>query len=1463
MLDKIIHFSIKNKLLIGLFTLGLMAWGGYSLQQIPINAVPDITNNQVQVITVSPSLAAEEVERLITFPVEVTMATIPDIQEIRSFSRFGLSLVTIVFDEKVDVYWARQQVNERLTKAEESIPEGVGKPGMAPVTTGLGEIYQYVVRAEEGYEDRYSAMELRTIQDWVVRRQLLGTSGVADVSSFGGYLKQYEIALNPDKLKSLNISISEIFGALEDNNENTGGAYIEKNKNAYFIRSEGLVSSLDDIRNITVKEAGDGIPVFIEDVADVRYGNAVRYGATTMNGEGETVSAIVMMLKGANSAEVIRNVKEQIAEIQSNLPEGVVIEPFLDRSKLINAAIGTVTKNLLEGALIVIFILVLFLGNVRAGLIVGSVIPLALLFAFGMMRVFGVSANLMSLGALDFGLIVDGAVIIVESVVYKIQSMKNDVASQVQMDSMVSKRASEIIRPASFGVLIILIVYLPILALSGVEGKMFAPMAQTVSFALLGALLLSVTYVPMMSALALSKKSTSKRNFSDTIMDYLHKLYDPVLRWALRAKALVLILALVLFGIAFWVFSNMGGEFIPTLEEGDFAVETRVRTGSSLQRTIEATTKAQKILLDKFPEVEKVVGKIGSGEIPTDPMPIEASDLMVILKPKSEWTSASGREELASKMADELSVLSGVSFSFQQPIQMRFNELMTGSRQDVVAKIYGEDLNRLSEYANKVGEVVGTVEGAVDLYVEEVTGIPQVVVDIDRQKIAKFGLSIADVNNTVQAAFSGAEAGLVYEGEKRFDLVVRLDKDQRADISDIRQLYVVNKDGQQIPLSQVADVQIEDGPYQIQRDDTQRRIMVGFNVRNRDVESVVDEIRQKVAAEIDFDPGYSVAYGGQFENLVDAQQRLGVAVPLALLLIFILLFFAFRSLKLSLLIFTAIPLSAIGGVFALYARGMPFSISAGVGFIALFGVAVLNGIVLIDEFNKLKEENVNDLHKRILKGTSVRLRPVLMTASVASLGFLPMALSTSAGAEVQQPLATVVIGGLISATLLTLVVLPVLYYYFEKGIPNKLKKGATLLGVLMVLSAAANPLFAQQKKDTLRVFNSGQELVDFALENNPGIQAGQYNISREKALKGAAWDLPNTSFTFDRGQINMPTQTDNQIGISQQFALPFYYARRSQLAQARINASENRQVINKNDLIYQLQSSLQTLRYLRARDELLRTQGGLMQQFASAAQKRFQAGATNLLEKSTATSEAAQVQALHDQNQADITAVRAHIKSLLTISEPLTINTDSLNLMDIDRLSIPAAMQQNPELEFIRATLEIAKRKKAVEKSRLLPKVEVGFYSQTFNGPGINSAGNQTINTGSDRVNVFQVGLSIPLWFKPETARIKAAEREKLQVNAELRNRRNLLQGRLEALVQQYYKASTSIETYYKAELLPQAQLLEEQAQQAFTEGAIGYVEYSQALTRALDIKVSHLELVNQANQSLIQIKSIIGYKNL
>ena len=1033
MLDNIIKFSIKNKLVIGAMTLLLIIWGVWSATKLPIDAVPDITNNQVQIITVCPTLAGQEVEQLVTFPIEQSIANIPDLEETRSISRFGLSVITVVFKDEVDIYFARQLINEKLKEAEEKIPKGIGTPELAPVSTGLGEVYQYIIHPKKGSEKKYDAKALRTMQDWIVARQLYGTPGIAEVNSFGGELKQYEVAINPNRLRAMGVSVTEVFNALEKNNQNTGGAYIDKKPNAYFIRGIGLVTSLDDVRNISVKNETGSVPIFIKDVAEVRFGNAIRYGAMTYNGEVDAVGGVVMMLKGENSNEVVKRIKEKLPIIQKSLPEDIVIEPYLDRTDLVGRAISTVEKNLIEGALIVIFVLVLFLGNLRAGLIVASAIPLSMLFALGLMNVFGVSANLMSLGAIDFGLIVDGAVIIVEATLHHLGLRKSvNKLTQQEMDREVFESASKIRSSAAFGEIIILIVYIPILTLVGIEGKMFRPMAQTVSFAIFGALILSLTYIPMMCALFLSKKVSNKVTISDRMMNWLQKRYQPLLKKAIGIKYWLIGVTVAVFAFCLLLFKNMGGEFIPQLQEGDFAFHCILPQGSSLSQSIETSMQASRIIR-QFDEVKMVVGKTGAGEVPTDPMPPEATDLMILLKPKKEWKDDRSYEELADAITEELEAIPGVFFEKNQPIQMRFNELMTGIRQDVAVKIFGENLDTLSAYANQVSKVIQNVAGATSPQVERVSGLPQINVTYDRTRIANYGLNVQEVNDVLSTAFAGKSAGVVFENERRFDLVVRLDSAHRGSIEDVSNLMIATATGNQIPLSQVATVEYKLGPAQISREAGKRRIVIGFNVSGRDVQSVVEDIQQKLNQQVKLPTGYYFTYGGQFENLREASNRLMIAVPVSLLLIFVLLYFTFRSFKQAALIFTAIPMSAIGGVFALMLRGMPFSISAGIGFIALFGVAVLNGIVMIGTFNQLQKEGWKNMLERVLEGTKIRLRPVLMTATVASLGFLPMALSTSAGAEVQKPLATVVIGGLMTATFLTLFVLPLLYMIFNRN----------------------------------------------------------------------------------------------------------------------------------------------------------------------------------------------------------------------------------------------------------------------------------------------------------------------------------------------------------------------------------------------------------------------------------------------
>jgi cobalt-zinc-cadmium resistance protein CzcA len=1455
MLDKIIRFSIDNKIIIGLLTFALILWGGYSVTQLPIDAVPDITNNQVQIITSAPSQSAQDIERLVTFPVEQAMATIPGIEEVRSFSRFGLSVVTVVFKDNVDVYWARQQVGERLNDAKGQIPEGVGTPEMAPVTTGLGEIYQYILRPKKGYESTYSAMELRTLQDWIVRRQLLGVEGVADVSSFGGYLKQYEIALNPERLRSMNISIADVFTALKKNNQNTGGAYIEKQPNSYFIRSEGLIGSLADIENIAVKTNTNGTPVLIRDVGTIQFSHAVRYGAMTYNAEGEVVGGLVLMLKGANSSKVIANVKTRIAQIEKSLPVGVTLDPFLDRTKLVDRSINTVTKNLAEGALIVIFVLVLLLGNMRAGLIVASVIPLAMLFAIALMNLFGVSGNLMSLGAIDFGLIIDGAVIIVEATLHHLSLRNvNRRLSQTEMDNEVFISASKIRNSAAFGEIIILIVYLPILALVGIEGKMFRPMAQTVGFAILGAFILSLTYVPMVSALFLNKHQVHKVTISDRIIAFFQRLYTPILLFALKRKLLVVGVSLALLIGSILVFNTLGAEFIPTLDEGDFAVETRVLTGSSLSQTVDAAQKASAVLLKNFPEVKEVVGKIGSSEIPTDPMPVEACDLMIILKNKDEWTSADTRDELAEKMQKALEdEIPGVTFGFQQPIQMRFNELMTGARQDVVVKVFGEDLDSLASYADKIGRIINSVEGAKDVYVEQATGLPQIVVNYDRANIARLGMNIEDVNTVINTAYAGKSAGIVYEGERRFDLMVRVAEEYRKDIENIRDVYVTAPDGRQVPLQQLATIEYKVGPNQIQRDDAKRRIIIGFNVRGRDVESIVKELQDKIDKQVKFAPGYYPTYGGTFKNLQEARARLSIAVPVALALIFILLFFTFNSFKQSILIFTAIPLSAIGGIFALWVRDMPFSISAGVGFIALFGVAVLNGIVLISEFNFLKKSGLTDLKEIILKGTQTRLRPVIMTAAVASLGFLPMALSTSGGAEVQRPLATVVIGGLITATLLTLLILPCLYILFEKLTFRRMKPNTL---TLLVLGLFLLPLASQAQTPTLTL----NDAISLAKKGNLQIQSTNLDVTYSQQIKKTAFEIPKLDVSLMYGQYNSIARNDNNITISQTIPFPTLMTSKSALGASMVKGNELKKEVTENDVIYKVKQTYWTLSYLYSKQRLLLQQDSLYKALAYSADMRFKAGDGRLLDKTNADTQVGEVANLLALNNADIAILTNYLSVLLNMGGSIQIADTVLIEKPFSLPLDTSTIQANPMLAYMKQQVEISQKEKAVDVNSLLPDLRVGYFNQTLIGfQNIN--GQETYYGPNKRFQGFQVGISIPLFFNGDVAKIKAAGITKLKAEANYTATENTLSGQFKQDVQEYIKFKNTL-TYYKTTALPNANLIIEQSTKALQAGEISALEHLLNLRNALDIKKGYLDMVNGFNQAVLNLEYLTGVKN-
>lgn len=1465
MLQKIIAASIRNKLLVVLLVAGLVAWGGYSALHLPLDAIPDVTNNQVQVITQSPALAAQEVEQLLTVPLELQLRTVPNVTEIRSISRFGLSVITVVFPDNVDTYRARQLVGEKLTSAQASLGAGLGTPAMAPITTGLGEIFQYSIRVEKGYEKQFPLNKLRDVQDWLVKRQLAGVPGVVDVSSFGGFVRQYEVSVNPDRLAANGVTMAELFRAVQDNNQNTGGSYLDRGPNSYFIRGEGRATSLADVGRIVVKQAAANTPLLVRDVASVRYGHAVRYGAMTRNGQGETVGGIVLMLKGASSEETIKGVKARMAEIQHSLPKGLVITPFLDRTKLIDKAIETVTHNLIEGGVIVLIVLLLLLGNWRAGLVVASMIPLCMLFALGMMRTFGVSANLMSLGALDFGLIVDGAVIIVEAMIYHLVRQREQAARET-MDDITEEAATRLMRSALFGQFIILIVYFPILALTGIEGKMFRPMALTVSFAILGAMLLCLTYVPAVSAWALRKDIKEKGTVADRIMRLMHRGYDPSIRAALRARWLVAGTAVALLVLGGFVFTRLGGEFIPQLDEGDFALNVTLSPGSSLAQSIATTSRVQQILMKQFPEVQQVVGKIGTSEIPTDPMSFEDSDQMIILKDRGEWTSADSRVALANKMQKALAGVPGVTMEFQQPIQMRFNELISGVKSDISIKIYGDDLDVLFEQANKAAELIRPLAGVGDLKVEQIAALPQLRVTYDREKIAQYGLNISDLNTLLRASFAGNVAGDVYEGERRYDLVVRLDSARRTGLQDLRGLFVDAPNGQKVPLEAVAAVEFRNAPVQVSRDDARRRINIGVNVRGRDVQSLVQEIQQKLSRGLPLPAGYTVKYGGAFENLQRATARLEVVVPVSLLLIFLLLYLSFRSVKQALLIFTGIPLATIGGVLALWARGMPFSISAGVGFIALFGVAVLNGIVLVASLNELAAEGVADVRKRALRATAERFRPVLLTASVASLGFLPMALSTSAGAEVQKPLATVVIGGLISATLLTLLVLPVLYTFFTKnGEPNpadaaKAAKAARVAAetgnaspavpalVVLALLALVLPLTVWGQSTLGPTAGQASPLslsqaLQMGLGQNLSLQTAALQLEQQRALVRTSFELPRTIVDFQYGQVSGPSN-DHTFNVIQQAALPPVYAAQRRLLESQSLSAGQQARLSRRNLTQAIRSSYYGLLISYRRAALLRRQDSLYRRAARAARIRYQVGETNRLEQVAAEARARELENRLQTMVSDLAVQREQLGQLLGSATPAVIDSATALiavLTPADTLAL--SPDSNPTLGLLRQQMAVSQQQTQVERVRRLPDLRAGYFQQS-------------IRPEYQRLQVGQVGLAFPLLGGPGRARVVAARLGEQVAASQLLYATRQLSTQQRTLRQQLRRAQAALD-YYQKNALPQARLILDTAEKSFRAGDIEYVEYVVNTEPAWQIQSNYLDQVQRYNEVVLALQAL------
>ncbi|MDE5423685.1 CusA/CzcA family heavy metal efflux RND transporter [Ancylomarina sp. DW003] len=1423
MIDKIISYSIKNKLIIGLMTLALIAVGLWSMTKVPLDAVPDITNNQVQVITTAPNLGTTDIEQFVTYPVEVAMSNLPGVNEIRSVSRFGLSVVTVVFDDEMGTYLPRQVVSEKLGEVAEQIPEGFGTPFMGPISTGLGEIYQYTLEVDPKYEDDYSPSELRSIQDWIIRRQMAMVPGVVEINSMGGNQKQYEVAIDPNRLLANNTTLAQVYEALQENNENTGGAYIEKDHKANFIRGEGILRSKADIENIVIT-VQNNTPILIKDVAEVQFGSAVRYGALTKNGK-EAVGGIIMMIKDGNSNAVISKVKERIEQIQKSLPQGVSIEPLLDRSELIQKTTATVSGNLIEGGLIVIFILVILLGNWRGGLIVASTIPLSLLFAFIMMHIFGVWANLMSLGAIDFGIIVDGSVIIVESVVFYLSRQKSQITGS-KMDDLTQKSSSKMMNSAFFGQFIILIVFLPILALEGVEGKMFRPMAQTFAFALIGAMILCLTYVPMISSIFLKVPKNKKPGYGDRIVKKIEDLFEPILAASLKRGKIILISSVVLLISSVVLFSRMGGEFIPQLDEGDLAFHAILKPGSSLTETINATTKIEKLLKETYPEINTIASRIGVAEVPTDPMPMDIADVFVLLKPKEEWTSAETKDELIDKMKATVNTIPGVNYEFTQPIEMRFNELLTGVREDIAIKLFGEDLDILATKAEEIGKLITGIDGIADMRVEATAGLPQITVKYKSEMLARYGLTVSQVNTLVSSAFAGGVAGTIFEGEKRFELVVRLDRNNRKSINDIRELYVNLDNGSQIPLKEVADINYQNGPMQISRENTARRTYVGINVRGRDIKTLVEEIQEKLDKNLDLPAGYYIRYGGAFENLERASKRLKLVIPIALGLIFMLIFFALKSLKQSAMIYMAIPFAAIGGIYSLWLRDMPFSISAGVGFIVLFGVAVLNGLVLIGSLNELKDDGVTNITDRILRGTRRRIRPILLTASTDVLGFLPMAISSSAGAEVQRPLATVVIGGLLTSTMLTLIVLPILYQWLEtrsaKKRLNKTMPSVVMAIALLFLVGNVNA----QEINTQEI--SLNKAIELAKNSYPSIEAAKFEIERQKQLKKTSIDLGETSLFTGKetaGGTDAATQT---YGVSQSNIDLFSIGAKNKLQNKRIEIAQIKESLTFMNVESAVRDSWNQAVIGKMKYKLALELDSIYSQFERAALLRFEAESTSKLEWLMAKNQAQQIKIEMQE------AESAYIKGLLelrfwtktdsTHDVPSTLsNEEILTLEKTNIAKHPLLLSANKDSEAMQAAVK-------VEKAGLLPKLNLQY-------------GKQKVGAQSGYYS-YQAGISIPLWSRPQKGKIKAAKASAQIASLNAIENEMRLDRSLKQATQDYLQKGLAVE-YFEKEALALANEQIKGAQLAYKSGELDYLQFSRNLEEAIKIKQMYLLNLN------------------
>lgn len=1434
MLRSIVDFSVRNKSIVFFGVILLVLAGSIATSLLPIDAVPDITTNQVQVITVSTGLPAEDVERFVTFPVEQRLANLPGIVDLRSISRFGLSLVTVVFDEKVPTLQARQLIAEQLRQASNDIPPVFGIPEMMPITTGLGEIYQYALDVDPQYADRYDAMELRTIQDWLVKRQLSGIEGIIDVSSFGGLVKQYEVAYQPQRMAALGITPDMLLGALENNNTNTGAGYINEGKKAVYIRTEGLITGLDELGKILVS-ARDGHPVLVKDIAEVRYGAALRYGALTKDGKGETVGGITLLLKDANAKATVERVKLRIDEIQKSLPKGVRIVPYLERSELVSRTIGTAVENLAVGGLVVALVLIFFLGDFRSGLLVASIIPLSMLFALLMMWLFGVSANLMSLGAVDLGIVVDGAVIIVEGILHAFAiGYVGHKLSKAESDQIAIDATVQVYKSAAFGVLIILVVFFPVLYLGGIEGKMFQPMALTLIFALTGALILSVTFIPAAGALLLRKINLQKSTLGERWMKRMAGAYKAWLERILPARALTMTGLVVAMGLTIWRIGDMGAVFVPDLEEGDLAMQMAVRSGSNVEEVVAIATAVEQRLLRAFPdELRSVVSKIGTAEIPTDPMAIEDADIMLLLHPKDQWQRASDRYALVSLMKEELEAFPDVEFEFSQPIQLRFNELISGSKADIAVKVFGPHTEELRKVGERAEALIAQIDGADDVKLERTEGLMQLIIEPNRDKLVWYGLDVADVNLAIQSAYSGAQAGVIYEDERRFNLVMRMDKIAEA-APDLSSIMLRAKNGNMVSLDQVIDKKRDEGIAMVTREKAQRRISIGVNVRNRSLTKVVDDIKKELEANLNMPPGYSIRYEGEFRNYEEARSRLLVAVPISLLIILGLLYFTFARWRHAVLVFSAVPFTTIGGIWALSIRGLPFSISAGIGFIALFGVGVLNSIVLISHINHMRETHPEmDLRKLVALAASDRYRPVILTALTAVLGFLPMALSTNAGAEVQRPLATVVIGGLFVDTFLTLVYLPKLYFWLETRLHGKKAlSSAALIAALTILGASTEG-FAQNRQAV-----TWDDFKTAAFAYNPNLELRESMLDFERERSGENWQIQPTQMQYGYGQLNkVPFAQDYQWLFTQDFGSIPEHIYRGKRQEARIAATDAEiQAFKKN---FEADLKIAYLQWIAAHErlEITRSYSSRLDSLEQRVKSQARVGDIPATQQYIFEAELLRLRREKAQNEI-ILGQKALVLERLCQFDVSGLQPSEDNGFGVLH-PIPDTLFTRRYSRAQEVRIEEGEFGLKMQRSAFFPALSAGYQRARLEG-----------ESGGD---AYFLGVSLPLWYGPDKSRSRQAgiilDQEQMKLEA--------IKFSLAAEARQQYQAYLSLRSLYESdgiEFYHKSLQLSSKAESVFRTGETDAYQLLQALSAAYQLHLQYLDLSEDYGSARINL---------